>query len=109
MARDPGMEARLTADLTGTTGLVQTSMFGGLCRMWHGNLLCGADHTGLLFRLGKGRDLWALEPGIVQPMVMGDRRMMGWVRLPAAHAPGAALRRRLVAAAQDFAVTRPAT
>ena len=106
MARDPALETLLTTDLAGLTGVAQKKMFGGLCWMWRGNLLCGADHSGILIRLGKGRDAWALDEGVVEPMVMGDKPMAGWVRIPAAHDP--ALRHRLLAAAQEFALTLPA-
>ena len=108
MARDPALEALLSADLAGLTGVAQKKMFGGLCWMWRGNLLCGADHSGILIRLGKGRDIWALDEGVVEPMVMGGKRMEGWVRIPAATAHDPALRHRLLAAAQEFALTLPA-
>lgn len=108
MARDPALETLLSADLAHLTGVAQKKMFGGLCWMWRGNLLCGADHSGILIRLGKGRDAWALDEGLVEPMVMGGRPMAGWVRIPAATARDAALRHRLLAAAQDFAQSLPA-
>jgi len=108
MTRDVGLEALVAADLAALTGLEQKKMFGGICWMWRGNLLCGADHSGILLRLGKGRDDWALDEGVAEPMVMGGRRMEGWVRLPASHAQKAPLRHRLLAAAQDFAATLPA-
>lgn len=55
-------------------------MFGG--RMWllHGNLLCGAREEGMLVRLGKGQDAWALEVDGIEPMYPGTRRMRAWVR-----------------------------
>ena len=53
MARDPELEAILAADLAHLTGVEAKKMFGGQCFMWRGNLLCGADHTGILFRTAR--------------------------------------------------------
>lgn len=108
MARDPGLEAMVAADLAALTGLELKKMFCGICWMWRGNLLCGADHSGILLRLGKGRDAWALDKGLVEPMVMGGRRTEGWVRLPAARAHDGALRQRLLASAGEFCASLPA-
>ena len=108
MARDAALEALLDGDLAALQPLEQRRMFGGLCWMWRGHLLCGADTSGLLLRLGKGRDEGMLtEPG-VSPMVMGGKRMEGWVRLSAASARDATLRHRLLTAAQDFVAGLPA-
>ncbi len=107
MARDAGLEALIEADLAHLTGVRSTPMFGGVAWMWHGNLLCGARNDGILARLGKGNDAWALAaPGIAQ-MIMGDRPMRGWVRLSPEVAGDDALRLRLLAAAQDFVAALP--
>ena len=83
MARDRDLEELLSKNLAGTPGLTQKAMFGGLAWLLNGNLLCGAGKNGMLVRLGKDRDAWALKiPGIV-PMVMQGRRMNGWVRAAA--------------------------
>jgi hypothetical protein len=82
-------------------------MFGGVAWMWRGNLLCGARDDGVLARLGRGNDAWALAaPGIAQ-MVMGDRPMHGWVRLAPEAAGDDELRLRLLSAAQSFVGTLP--
>lgn len=108
MARDTALESLIAGDLAGLEPLDRRRMFGGLCWMWRGNLLCGADQQGLLLRLGKGRDEGVLtEPG-VSPMVMGGKRMEGWIRLSPAAAGDATLRHRLLALAQDFVATLPA-
>ncbi|HUB89560.1 MAG TPA: TfoX/Sxy family protein [Dyella sp.] len=108
MARDQGLEALLSDDLQDVRGLAEKTMFGGLAWLVHGNLLCGARQDGLLVRLGKDKDAWALKlPGIV-PMLSGSRRMQGWVRVaPEAYADDA-LRRRLLDAALAFVRSLPA-
>jgi TfoX N-terminal domain len=108
MARNPELEALLQADLASLPDLRTQRMFSGLCWMWRGNLLCGADHQGLLLRLGKDRGADALsEPG-VSAMKMGDRLMQGWVRLAPDAAQDTALRHRLLALAQEFVAALPA-
>lgn len=108
MARDPALESLLVADLAALQRVEPRPMFGGLCFMWRGHLLCGADHSGILVRLGKGRDQGLLsEPGIA-PMRMKDRPMQGWVRLAAPAARDTALRHRLLALAQEFVASLPA-
>jgi hypothetical protein len=83
-------------------------MFGGRAWLLKGNLLCCARDDGMLARLGKDRDGWALALPEVVPMMSGARRMKGWVRA----GPGAygddALRRRLVDAALAFVRSLPA-
>ena len=82
-------------------------MFGGMAWLVNGNLLCGASHGGMLVRLGKDKDAWALKiPGVVL-MVMQGRKMNGWVRA-ASHVYGDdALRRKLLKAALEFNRTLP--
>ena len=98
MARDQGLEGLVAGDLAGLADLRATAMFGGMAWMWRGNLLCAARADGILLRLGKGNDAGAIAAGKVAPMVMGARRMEGWVRLPPEGARDAAVRRRLIAA-----------
>jgi hypothetical protein len=65
MARDKGLEELLSEHLVGIPGLTQKIMFGGLAWLLHGNLLCGARHDGMLVRVGKDNERWALKiPGI---------------------------------------------
>nr|WP_153436377.1 TfoX/Sxy family protein [Sinorhizobium terangae] len=94
-------------DLGDRPGLSEKPMFGGLAFLVNGNLLCGAREDGMLVRLGKGNDDWALAlPGIVQ-MVMGERRMHGWVRASAESYGDDALRQRLLDAALAFVEALP--
>src|SRR5579862_7173227 len=81
MARDKGLEELLNESLESVHGLTQKAMFGGWAWLLNGNLLCGAHTAGMLVRLGRENEAWALEiPGIV-PMVLRGRRMQGWVRV----------------------------
>ncbi|MCA1404564.1 TfoX/Sxy family protein [Ensifer sp. IC3342] len=107
MARDTGLEELVRQDLGDQPGLSEKPMFGGLAFLLNGNLLCGAREDGMLVRLGKGNDDWALAlPGIVQ-MVMGERRMHGWVRAGVEAYGDDALRRRLLDAALGYVFSLP--
>ena len=61
MARDKGLEELLNDSLAGVPGLTTKAMFGGLAWLVNGNLLCGAREDGMLVRLGKDKDAWALK------------------------------------------------
>lgn len=107
MARDRGLEETVSDGLRHLDGLVVKTMFGGVAWLWQGNLLCGARDDGILARLGKGNDGWAVAMPGIAPMVMGARRMEGWVRLSPDAAGDDALRQRLLRAAEDFVRTLP--
>ena len=67
-------------ELQSEPGLTDKGMFGGWAWLLYGNLLCGAREDGMLIRLGRDKEGWALKvPGIV-PMISRGRRMHGWVR-----------------------------
>lgn len=107
MARDQGLEALLSEDLQGERGLTEKAMFGGWAWLVHGNLLCGARHDGLLVRLGKDKDAWALQMHGIVPMIMGERRMHGWVRAAPEAYGDDSLRRKLLDAALAFVRSLP--
>ena len=107
MARDAGLEALLSEDLGSVAGLREKAMFGGWAWLLHGNLLCGARHDGMLARIGKANEGWALALPGVAPMISRGRRMGGWVRAgPDAYGDDA-LRRKLLDAALDFTRALP--
>ncbi|ASY69606.1 TfoX/Sxy family protein [Sinorhizobium fredii] len=105
--RDLGLEELVRQELGERPGLSEKPMFGGLAFLLNGNLVCGAREDGMLVRLGKGNDGWALAvPGLAQ-MVMGERRMHGWVRAGAEAYGDDTLRRRLLDAALDYVLSLP--
>lgn len=108
MARDEGLEDLLREDLGTLPGLTEKPMFGGLAWLLHGKLLCGASDRGMLARLGRGQEAWALALPDIRPMLSGGRQMQGWVRAgPDAYGEDA-LRRRLLDAALVFVRSLPA-
>lgn len=108
MARDRGLEELLNDDLRSVPDIAEKAMFGGWAWLAHGNLLCGARDDGMLVRLGKDHDGWALQiPGIV-PMISRGRRMHGWVRVASEAYGNDALRQKLLNSALTFVRSLPA-
>lgn len=102
MARDAGLEELLREELGERPGLGEKAMFGGWAFLLNGHLMCGARDDGMLIRLGKGNDGWALEQHDVKLMQLGDRKMQGWVRAGPEAYGNDMLRKRLLLAALDF-------
>jgi hypothetical protein len=102
MARDKHLEDLLAAHLRAEPGLTQKAMFGGEAWMINGNLLCAARDDGMLVRLGRDNDGWALQTSGIVPMISRGRRMSGWVRAGAEAFGDDALRHRLLDAALAF-------
>ncbi len=107
MARDLGLEALLREHLEDEPGLSEQAMFGGRVFLIDGNMTCAAGSKGMLVRLGKGREAWALAEAGVEPTVMGGRPMEGWIWAAPEAFGDDALRGRLIAAALDFVRTLP--
>jgi hypothetical protein len=108
MARDEGLEELLRGDLKAQAGLTEKAMFGGRAWLLQGNLLCGARDDGMLVRLGKGNDGWALELAGIGPMIMRGRAMQGWVRAGPRVFGDDGLRRKLLDAALTYGRSLPA-
>ena len=107
MARDRELEELVLDDLGPLPGLSEKPMFGGLAWMLDGHLLCAARDVGLMVRLGKGNDGWALEHDGIGQVVMSRGGMPGWVRAGPDACADAGLRRRLLDAAVTFVGSLP--
>lgn len=108
MARDERLERLVRGHLGALPELVETTMFGGRAWLLGGHLLCCARHDGLLARLGRDGDGWALALPGIEPMWSGGRPMRGWVRATSAMAGDAACRGRLLDVAVRFVRGLPA-
>ncbi|WP_091738182.1 TfoX/Sxy family protein [Phenylobacterium immobile] len=106
MARDPGLEELVREHLGFEPGLVEAAMFGGRAWLLDGNLLCAASGKGLMVRLGKGNDGWALKRSGVAQMSAGHP-MAGWVRADADAYGDDDLRTKLLSAALAFTRALP--
>ncbi len=108
MARDEGLEELLREDLGTQPGLTEKAMFGGWVWLLDGNLVCAARDDGMLARLGKDKEGWALDMPDVIPMISRGRRMQGWVRAGPSAFGDDTVRQKLLDAALAFVRSLPA-
>lgn len=90
----------LRGDLAGLA-LAERRMFGGLCLLLGGHMVCGVMRDFAMVRVGRAAEPVALALPGVTPMRHGGRRMTGIVRAEPAALADAAVRRRLLALALD--------
>ncbi len=81
MTRDPGLEAQLPEDLGQPDGLHSRPMFGGLCFMLNGHMLCAARAGHAMFRVGKEAEAQALALPGTSRMSHAGREKPGFVWL----------------------------
>ena len=79
MAYDEGLAKILRADVSELGQVVEKKMFGGLCFMLDGHMLCGVHKGGGMFRVGKDRHGAALAVEGTSPMAFTGRPMGGLV------------------------------
>jgi len=72
--------------LQSRSGITEKKMFGGICFLMNGNMLCGTGEDRVMFRVGKDLEAEAVARAGAQAMEMGGRKMGGlvWVELDAA-------------------------
>lgn len=79
MAFDEALAARVRSVLSGTPGLAEKRMFGGLAFMVDGNMCCGVHGDDLILRIAPERTEEALKDPHVRVFDMTGRPMKGWV------------------------------
>ena len=80
MPYDPGMADQMREDLGDRPGLAEKRMFGGLCFLLDGHMVCGVHKDGAMYRPGKPREAGALAAG-ARPLGFTGRPMGGMVEL----------------------------
>lgn len=80
MAYDPGLAQQLRDALAGQP-ITEKKMFGGLCFLSGGHMICGLHKGGTMYRVGKDSYAAALALPRVQPMLMGGRTMAAMVTM----------------------------
>lgn len=81
MAYDTGMAEQMRTDLGEVPALSEKKMFGGLCFLLDGNMICGVHAGGAMFRPGKPREAEALDLPGVGPLTFTGRPMGGMVEV----------------------------
>ena len=83
MAYDEGLAHLMRDDLSEEPGITEKKMFGDLCFLLHGNMVCGVHKDGGMFRVGKPREAAALAIEGAREMDFTGRRMGGFVDVDA--------------------------
>jgi hypothetical protein len=73
------LAARLRRALEGRRGITEKRMFGGMCFLLRGNMLCGTGKMDFMFRVGKAQDAEALARKGARPMDITGRKLPGFV------------------------------
>ena len=79
MAYDDGAAALLRDELINQPEITERRMFGGLCFMLNGNMVCGIHKDGGMFRVGKERETEAMAIEGARPMTFTGRKMGGMI------------------------------
>lgn len=82
-------------------------MFGGVCFLLRGNMLCGSAREGFMFRVGKEQDGAALARPGARPMDFTGKKFAGFVWVDPESCDARALR-RWIAMAERFVGGLPA-
>lgn len=81
MAYDEGSAQMLRDELAELEEISERRMFGGLCFMLNGNMLCGVHKDGGMFRVGKENEAAALAIPGAEPLGFTGRKMGGMVEV----------------------------
>lgn len=101
MAFDGGLVELIRTDLADHSGVEEKRMFGGLCFMLKGHMLCGVHNGGGMFRVGKPRQAAALAIDGVSDLAFTGRKMGGLVEVTDEAMADDQRRAQLMALAQD--------
>ena len=107
MAYDEQQAQILRDALSGTPGLTERRMFGGLCFMLNGNMLCGVHKGGGMARVGKEHEQAALELDGIAPLSFTGRPMGGMVDMSHSAIDDDAIRGAVLSLAKDFVSSLP--
>lgn len=106
MAYDEKLAERARAAVPPVGELTERAMFGGLCLMLDGHMLCGISGDRLMARLGTEAAEAALAQPHVRVMDFTGRPMKGYVYIEPAGLKGRALD-RWVGACAEYVATLP--
>ena len=107
MPYDETLAAALRTALDGQGRVSERKMFGGLCFMLDGNMVCGTYRDRGMYRVGKANADAALALPHTRPMAMTGRPMPGLIEADGEAILDPALRARLLGLALDFVRTLP--
>jgi hypothetical protein len=79
VAFDEVLAARIRDFLSGTEGLVEKRMFGGVAFLLNGNMCCGVHKEDMIVRLDPEQTEKALSERHVRAFDLTGRPMKGWL------------------------------
>jgi hypothetical protein len=79
MAYDRALEERIRGIVDGWEDLTAKKMFGGVCYLHRGNMMCGIWQDALIVRVGLEGFQEALDAPHAGPFEVTGRPMAGWV------------------------------
>lgn len=108
MAYDEGSAQIMKDALIDIDGVTEKKMFGGLCFMLNGNMLCGVHKGGGMFRIGKENEAAALAVEGASPLGFTGKKMGGMVEVTDECVADDAQRTELMRLALDYVGQLPA-
>ena len=104
---DP-LDLAARVDLALPDGLAtQQRMFGGICFLIKGNMLCCASRSGLMVRVGAQAEEKALQSPFTRPCMGAGRKMPGFIMVEPAGLTKSADLKSWVAMARAYVETLP--
>jgi TfoX/Sxy family transcriptional regulator of competence genes len=79
MAYSKALDERIGEFISRWDNIVPREMFGGVCYLLNGNMLCGIYKDYLILRLGEEEAALALQNPQVKEFDITGRAMKGWV------------------------------
>ena len=101
------LAARLRQALSKKRNIGEKRMFGGVCFLLRGNMICGTGKTDFMFRVGKDQDAEALARPGARPMDFTGKAMKGFVWVSPKACDARALQ-RWIALAENYVGKLPA-
>lgn len=108
MAYDEGLAAMMRDDLMDQQGITEKKMFGGLCFLMYGNMVCGVQSGGGMFRVGKPREAEARAIEGAGELTFTGRPMGGMIEVTEEALGDDERRRKWLALAVTNAASLPA-
>ena len=83
MGYDKELAERIRAFLKDKPGIDEKKMFGGICFLLHGNMVCGVLNNDLIVRVGPEKYGDSLRFPHARPFDITGRAMKGWIMVSA--------------------------
>ena len=101
------IDARITQIVSRWKNSEAKKMFGGVCHLLHGNMLCGVYKDYLILRLGEKASSAALKKAYARPFDITGKPMKGWVMMEQRGFKSTDQLRSWLNQAKDFVKTLP--